>query len=233
MNRFIATTVLCFLAVVVGSANGQSTNETQKKGAAVSSDPSSSKSASRTRGPKELDGISPKRKKELIRFVNEHHPELKKLLQILEKRRPEKYNAAMQGLSQSYDRLVALEGDPKKHQAALDSWKLKSRIDLLAARIALKDNPDQRKQLHRLVSDGVDNRTEQLQAEKLRIEQRLKRIDQQLERLSDNREQEIERQVDLAIRKIRNALGVDKNGEQRKVADPESPPTKESKNSGQ
>lgn len=197
-------------------------------GAAKSPPPSASRKARNKSRAKERERIGPQRQQKLLGFVREHHPELENLLKTLQEKRPDKYRSAIRALNQSYERLLQLEGDPKKYHAALRNWKLKSRIDLLAARIAIKDNPQQREKLKKLVAQHVDARANQLRAEKKRLEQRMAKIDQQLARVGQNREQEVERQFELALRKIRNALGIAKSSarksarasEQSQNADP-------------
>ncbi len=171
-----------------------------------------------SRGRVSRDPVSIKHREELLTFVKEHHPELERLLQTLEKNRPEKYRMAMRGLSQSVDRIKAIENEPVRYQAALRNWKLKSRIDLLAARIALKDDPELRAELRELISQSAEMRSKQLQMESRRARQRVRRIEQQLARLNDNREREVDRQFELVLKKTRNSLGIakaKKNGGRR------------------
>ena len=145
--------------------------------------------------------IDRKTRETLLAFVHQHHPELTRLLKSLEKNRPRQYQSAMRSLSNSYNRLQLLkdQGKTKPYDAALEQWKLSSRIKLKAAQVAVKDTPQQRKQLESLIAKQFDSRVDALRAEEARLSERLKRLSELMKEQSD-RQLEIERNMDAVMR---------------------------------
>ena len=139
----------------------------------------------------------------LLGFVNEHHPELTRLLKSLEKSRPRRYQQAMRQLASTHDRLQRLkrEGRPKSYETALAQWKLSSRIKLKAAELAVKDTEINRTKLNALIAKQVDDRIESLKAEEDRARTRLENVVSQLERL-ENREREIQKNMESVLRTV-------------------------------
>lgn len=148
--------------------------------------------------------VNQKMKAELMGFVEEHHPQLRRLLNELEERHPDKHATALRSLYRKYERVQRFENDPDKYEAALMQWKLNSRIDLTAAQVSLKDSPELRDELKQLVLKRLDARHEQLVGELARARQRIERIESQLERLDTDREAEVERQINAAVKAVRN-----------------------------
>ena len=145
--------------------------------------------------------IDRKTRETLLAFVHQHHPELTRLLKSLEKNRPRQYQSAMRSLSNSYHRLQLLkeQGKTKQYDAALEQWKLSSRIKLKAAQVAVKDTPQQRKQLESLIAKQFDSRIDALRAEEARLSERLKRLSELMEEQSD-RQLEIQQNMDAVMR---------------------------------
>ena len=115
--------------------------------------------------------------------------------------RPTQHQRAMQSLAVTYNRLNSLkQRDPEKYSLSIEHWKTKSRIQLVAAELALNDIPPLRGNLEKLVSEEVDLRTQLLTLDAKRFQARLDKLNAQVERLTGKREEEIERQVELAIR---------------------------------
>ena len=146
--------------------------------------------------------ITKARRNQLMKFVNENHPELKPLINSLRKKRPGQYNAAMRSLDKSITRLNELEKSlsAARYEQVLNDWKLRSRIQLLSARLSIKDTPARREELQRLITERIDNRVSQLNAEVDKTQSRLDRLTELVTELEANRESEIERQFKLAVR---------------------------------
>lgn len=170
--------------------------------------------------------LSPERREELLEFIREHHPELEKLLLTLERKRPPRFQSALRGIDATVTRLDALRDDPERYETALEDWKLKSRIELLAARIAIEDRPEWRDQLTVLIESRLQRRQEQLQTERERLEKRLERLNQQLAKIDDDEAAEVERQVTATIRRLRNSLGVNRNRDRQNAPALDAPPKK-------
>lgn len=172
--------------------------------------------------------VTGKMKSELMAFVKKHHPELRQLLNQLEERHPDKHAVALRSLYRKYERVQRFEDDPEKHESALMQWKLNSRIDLAAAQVSLKDSPEVRNELKQLVSKRLDARQEQLVGELARARQRIERIESQLDRLDTDREAEVERQINAAMKAVRNMSAKERKNAKPK-ADGDEPQTRKRK----
>ena len=219
----VGLTLACVFALPPSNVQAQQSNKRQNQKANYSikdlkPQPGSKvrgKNTQRTKPAKTPAKVPASRKPELMQLVRKHHPELEQLLNSLEKNRPAKYESAMLILDRDFSRIEAIADQPERQKSALRQWKLKSRIDLLAARTVLNDTPERRKQLRDLIQEHLAEKTRQLKAERNRINQRLKRVNQQLDKLEEG-DAEVERQVNQAIRKVRNAFGMKKKKTPRK-----------------
>ena len=81
--------------------------------------------------------VTPEREAEALAFVREHHPELATVLEALKPRNPAEYRKAIGELSQVARTLAEVKArNPRRYELALDAWKAKSRVELLAAQLA-------------------------------------------------------------------------------------------------
>jgi hypothetical protein len=128
-------------------------------------------------------------------FVAEHHPELGELLRHLagmKNQRP--YGRAIRELSAASERLANLQKtDEKRYDLELKSWKVKSRIQLLSARLTMKDDEQLKTELKAAISEQYDLRREIMTAEKDRIQDRLQKLERDLASYDQRREAEIEK----------------------------------------
>lgn len=163
-------------------------------------------------GQKRQVELDQARRTALFAFVQEHHPELTRLLKSLEKSRPRLFDLAMRSLSNTYQRLESLQsqGKMKQYEEALENWKLSSRIKLSAAQIAVKDTPQNRQKLETLIAQQYDSRRVALESEQARLRERLERVSELLEKQAD-RQLEIERTMDLAMRTASRQMQRTKN----------------------
>jgi hypothetical protein len=121
----------------------------------------------------------------VLKFTAQHHPELARLLGQLEKSRPDEFRRACRELTgqiQSLDRLK--ERNPARYEAQLENWKLDSQIRVLMARWAVKREPEIEKQVRELLQKRREHRIAQLEAERARLSDQLKRMDEQLAAVS-------------------------------------------------
>ena len=147
--------------------------------------------------------ITENQRNRLYQFVRRHHPPLLELLGRLEETNPAQYEAAMQTLLVEFTRLQQLNRRaPNQYPAALNNWKIKSRIQYKAAEIMIEDSPEKRVQLRDLLRQQLDLRIKALEATQRRLIDQLHRTSAQLERLED-RETEIERSVKQVLRGAR------------------------------
>ena len=107
----------------------------------------------------------------------------------------------MHALQRDYERLTAVqERWPKRYPEALQQWKLKSRIQLLSAELAINDTPERRQKLKRLIAKQIDGRIHQLESEHEKLTARLEKVQTQLDKTQQSRDQEIRRAVASAVR---------------------------------
>lgn len=146
--------------------------------------------------------VSDERKEQLLKFVNENHPELNDLLAKLDKsKKKRQYRLAIAGLDKSVKKLeTTKERNPKRYESALQQWNLESRIKVAGAQVKLKDTEEGRSSLEKLVTKLVDFHIARMKSDQ---EQMKKRLDQLNKRISDaesNREQAIEKRIKSATR---------------------------------
>jgi hypothetical protein len=148
-------------------------------------------------------------------FVAKQHPELAVLLKRLagmKNQRP--YERAIRELHAASERLANLQqNDPVRYEVALRAWKVKSRIQLLSARLTMKDDEQLKTELKEALSEQHDIRREMLTLEKNRLQQRLQRLERDLADYDTHREEHIEKQFKqlTSVPKARPAAKTDKS----------------------
>ena len=142
--------------------------------------------------------ITPEREATVTAFVEKNHPELKELLTYLRDNRRKDYERAIRELSRDSERISQLKDrDGKQYDLELKAWTIKSRIQLLAAHLAMGDKEEIRNQLRALLNEQMDVRSAVLKRERERAHERLAKIDQDLNRLENDREKIVENQLKL------------------------------------
>lgn len=123
-----------------------------------------------------------------LSFVAEHHPELTAVLAKLKERRADEYQSAIAEIHQTAVELGRLkEKDEARFALDLKDWTLKSRAELLAARLRRAPDAKLEAQLKELLAAQIDVQVESRQLMKKRMERRLSRLDEELKRLADER----------------------------------------------
>lgn len=141
-------------------------------------------------------------------FVGEHHPELAALLTQLKPMRPEEYRRGVRELAQVSRTLATIkERDPRRYRAQLDTWKARSRVDLLAARLASwgGPSPELQAQLHQAVAAQIDAEIQQQRVEREILTERLHKLDETIGRLESRRDSAVETRVQNLLRKARHS----------------------------
>jgi hypothetical protein len=139
-----------------------------------------------------------------LAFVRENHPELAALLAQLKPMKPEEYRRAVRELAQVSRSLAETKtSNPKRYELALDSWKAKSRVELLAARLASASgpSPELESQLRQAVEAQIDAEVRTLRFDKAAIEERLRRLNETLDRLETRRDSVVETRVQNLLKK--------------------------------
>lgn len=167
------------------------------------------------------------RKAKLMEFVSEHHPDLERLLGLLEERKPTQYRKAMRTLSTQFDRLQNVKKrDPKKFEIALEYWKVHSRIEVLTARIALNGPDKYQDQLKRLIRQRQKIKVELQKYEVAKLEQRLNRLQANLSKTQNSMDSEVEKQLNQILN------GAQRARDRRRTGNPSSKTETQDKNSG-
>jgi hypothetical protein len=141
-----------------------------------------------------------------LSFVAEHHPELSHLLMQLQKSRPLEFERAVRELvlqTQAIQRL--LDKNPARYQTQLAAWKLDSQIRVLMARWARTEDAALETQIRTLIAQRQKMKVGQLQADRQKLEEQLKRIDDQLAGYADPEEQRVDTEWEQLSRRAKAA----------------------------
>jgi hypothetical protein len=135
-----------------------------------------------------------------LAFVKEHHAELANLLRVLRTMNQPQYRNAIRDLNRNRVRLEQFRRRSEdRYELELRAWQVKSRIQLMTARLQVNDTPALRKELTAALHEQVDLRRQTLQAERQRLEERLSKIDDQLKRIDET---DAEQQLKQLLNKL-------------------------------
>jgi len=163
--------------------------------------------------PEQVDKKSRSEKSEADRkaameFATQHHPELARLLEQLEKSRPNEFARAIRDLNQQLQQLERTrEKNPTRYDAQLESWKIESQIRVLTARWSLSRDAELETQIRGLLKQRRETKMAQLKADKERLLEQQRKIDEQLTALSDP----MDAQVDKEWEQLAKKAGLPKN----------------------
>ena len=126
------------------------------------------------------------RKAVLYEFVDTHHPALKRLLKLLEEKRPDEFKRAMKALSNQHARLNRnKEKDPERYRIELKMWKVRSRIEYTSAQLTVDNTEKIEGRLRELLQQQWELKIEM---RRLEIERQKAKIDAMREDLAEFRE---------------------------------------------
>jgi ATP-dependent Lon protease len=127
---------------------------------------------------------TPAREKAALAFVDEHHPELARLLANLKAMSRAEYDRAIADLDRARTNLANVrKRDAERHAADLALWKAKSRLDLLTAQLAAepRTSPERDQELREAIDAHLAAQVEQQKLERDRLRERLKSLEASLE----------------------------------------------------
>ncbi len=159
--------------------------------------PESNTKAAKSQTPSgNAGGVSASEEAAVFAFVREHHPELGHLLKHLKAgKQPKQYERAMRDLYTVSSRINSLQtSDSARYELSLKGWKLKSRIQLLAAKLTMDNSEELKSELKKAISEQVDLRRDTLLLETQRLRERELKLSQELVDFEAQRDQTIERQ---------------------------------------
>lgn len=159
------------------------------------------------RAPLELTA---ERRAELIAFAREHNPPIERLLNNLETKNPAQFRLAIQAMARDVQLLEDLKSrDPQRFELSLQLWQNRSRLDLLAAQVALQPEtrrPALRRQMHQVMEQQNELRGKLLDLEIQRVAERQTRLEKSREELRNLSEADVRRQVSEVINRGRRNL---------------------------
>jgi hypothetical protein len=148
-----------------------------------------------------------KRKPELLAFAQEHDPQLRALLEMLESKRPKQFRQALANLARDTDRLnTLLTRDPERYDLELRQWKNNQRVQILSAKLTLKGGSSEgREELKKLLARKTELRQESLQLELRRARERVARFEEQTSKFAKPSDSELEKQVEQMIARAKKS----------------------------
>jgi len=146
--------------------------------------------------------VGPQEEAAAREFARAHHPELLPILDHLEKNRPNEYRHAVAELNKTAARLAQLKAkEAARYELELKAWKLRSRVQLMAARLRLDpDDEALRGSLRRAMLEQADLEIATCEAERARQARRLEQLDEQIRRLRAQRESRVDRKIEVLTR---------------------------------
>lgn len=152
--------------------------------------------------------VTPEREAAVRTFVERNHPELSGLLAHLKENQPKEYERAVRELHRVTERLAGIqERDPTQYELEIKLWAAQSQVQLLAARLKMGQTEELKNQLRETLSAQADAKVELLKHEKSRVAGRLSKIERDLARFEGERQQVIEKQLELLTRDVNPQKG--------------------------
>jgi hypothetical protein len=143
------------------------------------------------------------REEEALAFVREHYPQLAALVEQLKAMRPDEYEKAINELYQDSRSLAGLKKlpDARRYEAALETWKAKSKVQVLAAQLASAPSDELEAQLRTALGKQLDAQLRNQKLERDTLQSRLRKLDEQIDRQEKNRDQLIESRFQGLVKK--------------------------------
>lgn len=121
--------------------------------------------------------VTPEREAAALTFVKRNHSDLLGPLEQLKYTIREQYEKVIYEIFQTSESLVRLqETAPRRYELALEAWKLKSRIELLAAQLAGSRDPVREDQLRELLRKQIQIEIAIHSLEREQVQARLQKI---------------------------------------------------------
>jgi hypothetical protein len=147
--------------------------------------------------------FTPEREAAALDFVRNHHPQLVNLLEQLKVKDHRQYEVVVRDLFRTSERLATMQqNDLPRYEIALQAWKLKSRIQVLAARASLDEDPAILAELRAALEEQSDVRKQQLKYERDLLAERLHRAESALANFERDRSQQVDRQYEMLLKQI-------------------------------
>jgi hypothetical protein len=186
--RTLLISPLLFLAAALGADD-----EKREKSQAQVKAPAAPIASVRKAAPAPAAEFDAAREADALAFVRENHPELATVLEALRPMNPAEYRKAIVELSQVGRSLAELKArNPGRYELALDGWKAKSRVELLAAQLAGSPGEELKSQLRTAIEAKVEVDIRRQRFELEQAEAAAKKAREALDRLENNRDSIVE-----------------------------------------
>jgi hypothetical protein len=190
-----AALVLALVGLLFGHATGQ---QGEKK-------PTTDKSL--TDKPMPMN-VTPEREAAVRTFVERNHPELAELLTHLKSNKPQEYERAIRELHRITERLAGIqERDRDQYDLEIKLWTAQSRVQLLTAKLRMGATDELKDQLRGALNTQAEAKVALLKHERERVATRLTKIDADIAQFENNRDQVIEKQMELLEKTARGSAG--------------------------
>lgn len=150
----------------------------------------------------EPPAFTPEREAAVLKFVQEHHPDLSAVVARLESVNRRQYEQAIRELYQQAEKLQHVRvTDEELYALLLTNWKLSSRIEILAARLACatEENKQLEAELKQLVRDKVAHERRLVEHRKKRLLENLEKTEESLRWFDGNAEQIAQRRFKILL----------------------------------
>ncbi|MBS0210520.1 MAG: hypothetical protein JSS27_16370 [Planctomycetes bacterium] len=214
MRRWTLSLVIALACSLVGAlvANGDDKARDSKDGKAAETKQADVKAKNKNERSQKTDkkklakplvaGFTEGREAAALAFVRMNHPELIDLLEPLKATNPHEYQKAIRDLFMTSEKLGEMQQrNPQRYELELQDWKLGSRVQVLAVRLALRENAPVESELRQLLVEQQETRRQLLLLERDRLSSRLADIDSQITHLN----QDPGKQVDTRLAEMVNA----------------------------
>lgn len=160
-------------------------------------------------GSARLPTFTPEREAAAIAFVTKNHPELAALLNQLRESNPGEYQSAVRQLFHASEKLAESRSrDAELAALELEHWKVRSRIQLLAARARMNpDSTELQEELRMALEAQQDLQIQRLKLQQKRYQARLEKLAKSIASLTKQADQQIEREIQRLLGPAAKAKG--------------------------
>jgi hypothetical protein len=181
------------LIVALGVSGSLARAQTEEK-------PRAKVSKEKEKEKESLVSISPEREAAVYTFVSLHHAELEQLLRQLREMNRRQYDRAMKELFATSERLAQLrDNDAGRYELELKAWQVRSRVQLLAAKLTMGPNEELQRALKAALAEQYDLRRQVVAYDRDRLRERMKKAEQDLADLEARRDAAIARQYEQLV----------------------------------
>jgi hypothetical protein len=129
----------------------------------------------------ETESMSAAREESVLKFAEREEPELFELLKFLKHKRNAAYQRALLETGRTQQRLENLQQrDPELYQIDSQIWKTRSKLNLIAAQLSVKQSDESEKKLASLVTDLETQEIARIKLMRDRAAKQLEKLDSQL-----------------------------------------------------